>query len=452
MTFDPKPGQHISINGTKVEFTSVGAPGHGAEFIYAEVGREATVYMVRKAGMPHALKVFHPNYQDKRLLGNSQKINLFSNLDGLRVAGREIITRQTNSQLINTYPELEFAVLMPWVKGNVWSNVIANKNLIDKEKLIQLAKSFTNIVCGLESRGLAHCDLSNNNFIFDWRTFSIELIDIEAMFAPDMPRPVPEPSFGTPGYRTSWIAENGLWGPCSDRFASAILCAEILTWGFSEIRENIGSDDSFFNENDFGEENKRYVLMKNYLGQLDPALIGLFERAWFAKRLEDCPAVCEWKNILNLMETKSIDYEGLLPEKKNSIEPTINISENCGFDLNDSLLVMSGVPARMEISHFMLNFGIVNTPKTSASFKISNPGGAMLIGTITAENWLEVSLSNFEIAPSTQCEIHVDLKSALPTPQSKYEYRSASAIIIESNTGIEVIGAMYTLPKKSIFN
>ena len=452
MAFDPKPGQRISINNAEIEFTGIDSSGHGAEFVYAEIGREATVYLVRKAGVPYALKVFHPNYQDERLIRNSLKINQFSKIDGLRVAGRDVITKQANSKLINNFPELEYAILMPWVKGAVWGNIIANKDLTDGQRLFRIAKSFINVVCNLETNGWAHCDLSNNNFIIDPSALLIELIDIEDMFAPDMPRPVPEISFGTPGYRNSWIAENGLWGPSSDRFASAILCAEILTWCFSEIRENMGGDGTYFDEADIGQENKRYALMKKYLGTIEPALADLFERVWFSARPEECPRVCEWKNVLNQIGTVTTGNEpSPLEKKKHITDVPDNIHENLNYDYVDAPTILRGTPARMEVSRSSLDFGMITSPNISASFTISNPGGGMLTGNITSEGWLEVQPAKFEIAPSTNSEFHVSLRNALPQPQSKYEYRTPSAIFIESNTGVEVIGAMFTLPKKSFF-
>ena len=48
-------------------------------------------------------------------------------------------------------------------------------------------------------------------------------------------------------------------------------------------------------------------------------------------------------------------------------------------------------------------------------------------------------------------EIIVSIKGNLPKTQSKYEFRSASALIIESNVGVEVLGATFSLPKRGLF-
>ena len=93
-------------------------------------------------------------------------------------------------------------------------------------------------MANLEKYELAHCELSHNSFMIDLSFSSIQLFDLENMYGRNMPRPVPELSYGTPSYRSRWIAENGLWDAKSDRFAFAILCSEIITWCNKSIRDN----------------------------------------------------------------------------------------------------------------------------------------------------------------------------------------------------------------------
>lgn len=299
MSFEPKPGMKIVLDGEAIEFvaleTSSGSP---SVFVYAEAGKEGTVYKVLKNKKHYALKVFHPEYQDKRLIKNTEKLSHYKTLNGFRVTERTLINRKYFPDIVDEFPELNYSILMPWIQGEVWGNLMTSEPPLQGEKYVRIARLLMEIICDLETQGLAHCDLSNNNFIIDPMLSSIELIDIEDMYAPDMPRPIPDISYGTVGYRTKWIAENGLWGPNSDRFASAILCAEIITWQFKEIRENRAGDTSFFDENEIGQYSERYHLMVDSLGKLSLELSNLFQIAWISKHPVQCPSACEWETGL----------------------------------------------------------------------------------------------------------------------------------------------------------
>jgi hypothetical protein len=99
------------------------------------------------------------------------------------------------------------------------------------------------------------------------------------MYAPGMPRPTPDISYGSMGHRTPWIAQHGLWGPDSDRFAFAILCSEICTWHNQEIREHKAENSCFFAEDEIGQICEQYALMIKYLTNLNQRLAVLLEQA-----------------------------------------------------------------------------------------------------------------------------------------------------------------------------
>jgi len=281
---------------------------------------------------------------------------------------------------------------------------------------------------------------------------NIELIDIESMYAPNMPRPVPDISYGTEGYRTSWIAENGLWGPAADRFACAILCSEILTWNNIEIREAKFGDSSFFDEEEIGKKCERYDLMIRYLHNINPEFSLLFEKAWLSKNLLDCPTIYEWRTVI--AETTALGSNNRTPEtqKKNDVVITGDLNKNPECDeKDDDQEIIKGIPARMVLSITSLQFGIINHPNPSKKFTISNTGGSLLVGDIYPEPWLLVHPTHFSIMAGNQCEVTVSLKDKLPNPQGKYEYRSPAGLMIESNVSTEVVGASFCLPKKSFW-
>lgn len=298
MSFEPKPGMHILIGDEDIEFTSLETNKSPSIYVYAEEGKESTVYRVAKGSTNYALKVFRPAYRHKRLITTVKQLNILKNLDGLAAADRIIIESQTYPDLIKLYPELSFSILMPWIQGRSWGRIIEDNSDLQFEDYLKIVKSLSRVMTNLERYELAHCDLSHNSFMIDSSFSSIQLYDLENMYGRNMPRPVPELSYGTPGYRSRWIAENGLWDAKSDRFAFAILCSEIITWYNKSIRDNKARVDSFFAEEEIGNITPRYNFMMYCLGQLNPKLPELFQRAWCSTALDQCPAISDWYEII----------------------------------------------------------------------------------------------------------------------------------------------------------
>lgn len=447
MSFEPKPGMSIKLNGESIEFVSLEASGPASVFVYAEAGREGNVYKVLKNRKQYALKVFYPEYQDKRLIKNTERISQFKALRGFRVAERTVIDRKSFPDIVDEFPELNYSVLMPWIQGTIWGNLMISERPLPQGKYFQIAKILLEIIYTLEDQGLAHCDLSNNNFIIDPTLSSIELIDIEDMYAPDMPRPIPDISYGTIGYRTKWIAENGLWGPKSDRFASAILCSEIITWHNKEIRDNKAGDTSFFDEVEIGEASERYRIMKSYLGKLDSDLPVLFEKAWFSKNSDHCPPVTDWMNVVNKLDAPKTEVEG---------SGDYGDGHGRGHGGGTGIYrpgddISHGVPPKMEVSHSLLDFGVLQKSNNELHIVIENTGGSVLTGSFILAPWMETSPSGFSIQPGDKRKIIVSINSEFPKPQSGQEYRAPNALVIESNAGVEVIGARYKLVKPPFY-
>jgi len=258
------------------------------------------------------------------------------------------------------------------------------------------------------------------------------------MYAPDMPRPIPDISYGTPGYRSKWIAQDGLWGSESDRFASAILCAEILTWHDPAIRQNKAGTVSYFDEEEIGENSERYRLMKEYLNTVDPAISLLFEKAWFASAFDECPSVADWRNALdqiikstfNVQEKATQSTSKTLPKKRRQM------SQRAGTTVD--------IPSRMQITPSIIDFGTVKHPDVEREIEISNIGGSLLTGTIHSEvSWIDVSQDHFSLEPGESCAVTISLNPTLP--RAAEEYRPPNALVIESHNVREVLGATYKL-------
>jgi serine/threonine protein kinase len=585
MTFEPEPGTRIHLkNDEIIEFLPLEASGPAAVFVYAESGKEGTVYKVRKEQEQYALKVFYPPYRDKRLLENTDKLDRFKELEGFRVAKRTVVTPENFPDLLNKFPDLTYAVLMPWIEGTVWGNLMTETNpTLHLENYVQIAHALTRVVSHLELQGLAHCDLSNNNFIIAERPAGIQLIDVEDMYAPDMPRPVPDVSYGSIGYRTKWIAEKGLWGPESDRFSMAVLCAEMLTWHDEEIRENKSGNTSFFDEGEIGEESDRYKLMVSHLSHHGDELPALLERAWFSTTFEQCPTVAEWREAVRKLKvqvapepspymedqarvaTLSIRNRSLASQKQveaisepeapmieeeplptpvandQATEEILEVAEGlpdghprqvspeleAEYPLEEAVDIVEepisetgevvqglaltesnpdsqqeevadqlaeqiddvmqeqaytesepglpaeavddeiplapvipeqteatlpiGLPPKMNIGVEILDFGTVGKAENQQRFSISNSGGAILDVSIQAENWIDLSQRDFALQPGEQQLITAAINTRIPIPRNGLEYRTASALTIESNAGSEVIGARFNLAKPPFY-
>lgn len=437
MTFEPKPGMRINLNNETIEFISLESSGPAKVFVYAEAGKEGIIYKLLKGGEYYALKVFYPDYQDERLLKNTEKLSQFKHLEGFRVAERIVINPKSYPEVVNEFPELNYSVLMPWIQGTVWGNLMVNDRPLRSEKYLKIAQELIKAVHNLEAQGLAHCDLSNNNFIIDPAHSSIELIDIEDMFAPDMPRPIPHISYGTPGYRTKWIADKGLWSPNSDRFGLAILCAEIITWHNKEIRDNKAGNTSYFDEIEIGTDCERYRLMKTYLSRMSDDLSNLFEKAWFSENSDQCPLISDWMNVVNNLDASKIKVD--------------EIDMIYDAPLEGSTVIKDGIPhippPKIELSNSMLDFGVLQKSNNDLQIVIANTGGSVLTGRFILSPWVETSSNRFSIRPGEKEKITVSINSGYPKPQTGLGYRAPNALVVESNAGVEIIGARYKLKK-----
>jgi len=327
---DPNPGESIILDGRAYTFIQVDdTPG----IVYAEMGKKAKVYRIMQGKKAYALKVFKQIYRNENITRNTELISAYRNIPGLMVAERSVLTPKKYPDIIQSHPEFSYSVLMPWVEGKVWGNYINGKTAMTRNECHKLAKSLVDTLYGLEERDIAHCDLSGGNFIFSPDYSQVELVDIEELFGIGLQTPDPLPA-GTSGYSPMWVKKNGLWEAAGDRFAAGILLSEILGWQFDEVRAQSSNGDSFFADGEFGNETKRYELLKERLGQLHSELARLLETAWRATNTEECPRISEWKKIIGQIAEQpaaiSWGWESLdLPQDiRLDVKPFTSLHEN----------------------------------------------------------------------------------------------------------------------------
>lgn len=295
MAFTPNVGQELEIMGAALRV----APHPAAPRLpYGQTGRQGTVYRLEGSGVAHALKVFNVAYRVPRLAGLAQQLAPFATLPGLAVCQRNVLTRPHHQALLTQYPDLDYAMLMPWIAGPTWLDIMYGRQAISATDSLTLAGALVNVLTAMEEEGLAHCDLANANVLLPLLNPDgpgaepLTLVDVEQMYGPGLERPTALPS-GTLGY-THHAAGRSLWSPAGDRFAGAILLAEILGWCDGRVRAAAWGE-SYFEPHELQQPGDRVRLLETVLGALwDREVVRLFRQAWNSASLADCPTFGEW--------------------------------------------------------------------------------------------------------------------------------------------------------------
>jgi tetratricopeptide (TPR) repeat protein len=306
MSFRPNVHDELIIDGVAYRIAEhPAAPG----FPYGQEGRAGIVYCLQNPATASkaALKVFKPRFRTPALFSQAEKLAAFADLPGLTVCRRTVLTRAQNADLLRQHPDLIYAVLMPWIEGPTWTEVMLEKRPLTPQQALDLARALAEVLESMEVHGLAHCDLSGPNVLLpmlagqtaDRRPqtayrppSAVELVDVEGLYAPGLPRPEALPS-GSSGYAHR-TAREGLWGPTADRFAGAVLLAEMLGWCDPQVVQAAWGE-SYFDPQEMQQDTPRYrTLMAALERRWGSNVARLFERAWRSDSLLDCPTFGEW--------------------------------------------------------------------------------------------------------------------------------------------------------------
>jgi serine/threonine protein kinase len=238
-----------------------------------------------------ALKVFLRQYREPRLVGQSERIRPYTALSGLRACERQVLTGSRHPVLLREHAELAYAVLMPWIHGRTWTEIMLSDSEWSANDALHFASNLADVLANMEQRGLAHCDLSGPNVILT-PDKKIELVDLEEFYSSDLVRPGALPG-GSPGYAHR-TAPEGLWHAEADRFSGAILIAEILAWSDESIREGAWGE-GYFDPAEMQEDNDRFLFLTTHIeNRWGVSVRSLFERAWESDTLGLCPTFAEW--------------------------------------------------------------------------------------------------------------------------------------------------------------
>jgi serine/threonine protein kinase len=296
--FNPSPHDSVVIGGQTYRVMP-----HPAvpTFAFGQEGRKAFVYQVAQGGngARYALKKFKEAYRVSALVDVCDALARFAAWPGLEVCARECLHYPTHRDALDDYPDLEYAVLMPWIVGSTWYDIIIGMRPLSRLQAIGIANATAQVLTALEESGLAHGDIAAANVIVNWndtaRAGTAHLIDVEDLYAPGFSPPGALPA-GTDGYAHQTASE-GLWGPYSDRFAGAVILAEMAAWHVAEIRKK-AEEEHYFAANEMQVDSPRYRLMHQVLADTHPALGDLLAQAWESETLEDCPRMQDWYDAI----------------------------------------------------------------------------------------------------------------------------------------------------------
>jgi hypothetical protein len=299
MSFRPEVGDTLFIEGV---LFGVAEHPVAPEIPYGQEGRAGIVYQLRAGEEKRALKVFKARYRTPSLTSTSVQLEPFAQIRGLRVCKRTVLTANSYRDLLLAHPDLLYAIVMPWIEGPTWMEVVMTQQELTAQQSLSIARSLAEILSDMEQEGLAHCDLSGPNLLLPALSSSsiaphesgsaVELVDVEQMFGPELKRPKEIPA-GSAGYAHR-TAPEGVWSAHADRFSGAVLLAEMLGWCDPRMRE-MAWGESYFDPSQMQVQSDRYSIALTVLrDRWGEEIASLFQQAWASEDLTDCANFGEW--------------------------------------------------------------------------------------------------------------------------------------------------------------
>jgi predicted flap endonuclease-1-like 5' DNA nuclease len=262
-----EPGDEIRIGEATFAFET--HPGTGR--VYCQAGARGWIYKVRetRSGNFYALKVFAHMFRNETLHASCEALNLVADLPGMEACGRILIQAETHPRLVARYPAADHSVLMTWIEGETWQDVVVlgdqagegdNPPPLSPEECQTLALDVAHVLAELERNGYTHCDIAGANLIFQRKRKATS---------------------------------------AGDRFAGAVLLAEIMCWHDPMIRR-VRDQISYFADDDPSKPEawRKESLVKALEASYPSTLVYLFEAAWRSENLEGCPLLRSWKSAL----------------------------------------------------------------------------------------------------------------------------------------------------------
>lgn len=336
MAFQPSVDDVLTIRGAVYRVpehpASPGSP-------YAVIGRQSIVYQLVTVAangreVRSALKVFEPNYRAPSLAGANAFFNTLANWPGLRVCKRDVLAASSDRDLLREYPDLSYAVLMPWIAGPTWMEVMLEEIAVSPQQSLKWARTLAEVLVNMEEHSLAHCDLTGGNILIPDLApdaqpgqLALQLVDVEEMYAPALSQPA-EMTAPLPGY--SYRKMKPQWRADADRFAGALLLAEMLGWCDEQIRGRAWGEH-YFDPAEIQQQNsERYQALRKVIRERwGKPVASLLKRVWRSENLANCPTFCEWLSVLPTDVDVTVPYmaDTLLPDEEED-SPLVETKDN----------------------------------------------------------------------------------------------------------------------------
>ena len=152
MRFDPSVGNTIKIDDTTFGFM---AHPVAPDIVYAQEGRQGTVYKLAYDSSYYALKVFHGAFRTRDIVTRAEKLTSYTQIPGLLACRRTVLTPARHAELLAQFPELNFAVLMPWIDGPTWFEIVFARREITQDQSRILANALIDTLSLMEQNSLA---------------------------------------------------------------------------------------------------------------------------------------------------------------------------------------------------------------------------------------------------------------------------------------------------------
>jgi hypothetical protein len=298
--FLPRPNTLLALGSSTFAFMPHPLFATDADEVFAIEGGEAVIYQLRErsTGSLWAMKVTKPSYRDRHIARAAAALLPYASLPGLSLAHRTCLTRATHPELIARFPDLDYAVLMPWVSGRTWAGFMADRAAGERytqEQATRLAIALAHALWNLEAHHFAHTDVAGGNLATAPDFKRVEFLDIEGLYMPNSPVPR-QRSQGSPGYQHRALDQRGQWRPEGDRFAGAILLTEMLAWCDPVVRAQATPEAEWlFQPLELQEVGSPlWQAVRDALWNVCRPALPLFDQAWASNDLSECPELSAW--------------------------------------------------------------------------------------------------------------------------------------------------------------
>ncbi len=275
-------------------------PPEMAEVLVIE-GGEALTYQLQDVqnGELMALKLIKDPFRGPHVEYSLVALLPLARQPGFAVAHRLMLTATKYPETLQQFPALAGAILMPWLPGVSWAGILGTPTLraqYTRDHARRLAALLGRVLATWEGAHLAHTDLAGGNLIIRPDFGGVECIDCERIYGPGAPVPQ-RLSLGSPGYQHPSLGVRGQWCAEGDRFAGAVLLTEMLASWAAPVQAQIAlGAESLFQPTEMQViETPKWHAVRDALWSLCPDALLLFDLAWTARDLAECPPLTAWQ-------------------------------------------------------------------------------------------------------------------------------------------------------------